>query len=1147
MNRFKPTLIRLTVLTVLTICTAKMSSVLAFAPDTYSEHSVLSSGRWIKISVPSSGLYMITASDLRKYGFSDPASVRVVGYGGQRISDLLTEANYTDDLTVPPQEVTSRGIVFYALGPETYSRSTLPGQGPVILHSLNPFSTDGYYFLTDEGGAADPMPSEGLDSGSYQAVVTYDCPIFHEVDQISPGQSGHLLVGEDFINTRSRTFSFDTPDAAEGGLRLQVRFIAAASASSRISVAVNGTMLDEDNSCVLAAVTKSAYATQATVRRNIDIPVSDRTSITVSYTPGGTVKLAALDAINITYNRHLRLHDGHLTFSLNSPTAKLEGATSTTRVWDVTDHASPVVMRTSSDGSGITWTSPYGGERSYVAWNEGAQLPSPQFVGQIPNQDLHGEPVPDMVIITPAEWRSQANRVAALHRRAPESMRVLVVSDEEVFNEFSSGTPDVGAFRRLLKMMYDRGTDAEGHRLQHVMLFGRATHDNRQLTSQMKLLRERTLVGWSSDEGLTENTSYCSDDILSMLMDGAGQRMPVDTYCIGVGRVPAGTIDEATAFVDKLYRYVDNSKPGPWKNRVMFVADDGDSGIHLEQSEHMERFMRAYTSGKSMVYDKVYIDAYDEVGGASVVGREIMHRNLEEGTLWWNYIGHANKESLTSERILIYNDFNTVKWRQLPFLYAATCSFNRWDGIEKSGAEILFHNPYGGIIATLCPTREVFISENGHMSDAIGRTAWVRDDKGRYLTIGEIYRRAKNNVLTDSSKTEPPKLSTSPNKLRFALMGDPAMRLAVPDAGVRIDSINGEAVTSDSQPTLMARQQITVTGAVTSPVDGSVLTGFNGTLTAVLYDAEKSITTKGRDSDDTSGKVCVFESQGDMLYTGSGNVREGIFNLSFSMPETVADNFRPAALNLFAEADDGTEAISCFRSLYVYGYDFSAAPDSVAPVIEYAYLNHPSFNDGDIVNQSPMFIARVTDDTGINISTAGIGRRMTIRIDGKDNHADLAPYYSPLSGGEIGGTIAYPLENIQPGPHTLAFRVWDTGGNSSTHTLSFNVSDRIAPKIFEVYTDANPASTHANFYLSHNRPDAELTVTVEVFALNGRRVWSSTVTNRSDMFTSSPVTWDLCDQGGHRVTRGIYLYRATVTCEGQTTEAPVRRLAVTGH
>ena len=66
----------------------------------YADHSVLAEGRWVKIAVPSTGLYRITPAQLRNWGFSSPENVRVYGYGGRRIDDKLSADTYIDDL--PP-------------------------------------------------------------------------------------------------------------------------------------------------------------------------------------------------------------------------------------------------------------------------------------------------------------------------------------------------------------------------------------------------------------------------------------------------------------------------------------------------------------------------------------------------------------------------------------------------------------------------------------------------------------------------------------------------------------------------------------------------------------------------------------------------------------------------------------------------------------------------------------------------------------------------------------------------------------------------------------------------------------------------------------------------------------------------------------
>ena len=49
----------------------------------YAETSKLASGKWVKIAVKESGIYQITADDIRKWGLgSDLSQIHVFGYGG---------------------------------------------------------------------------------------------------------------------------------------------------------------------------------------------------------------------------------------------------------------------------------------------------------------------------------------------------------------------------------------------------------------------------------------------------------------------------------------------------------------------------------------------------------------------------------------------------------------------------------------------------------------------------------------------------------------------------------------------------------------------------------------------------------------------------------------------------------------------------------------------------------------------------------------------------------------------------------------------------------------------------------------------------------------------------------------------------------
>lgn len=1097
----------------------------AFPADTYASSSRLASGNWVKIAVSASGMHHISAETLRSWGFANPQSIRIYGYGGARISDNLILENYRDDLPVTSAVADARGITFYAQGPVLWTGPDAAGR---FDFTANPWTLRGYYFLSDSGETESVIAYEGMESAGLTPATTFTATLMHETDLVSPGEVGHQLVGEDFRYTPERNFSFNLPGRVEGSdVWLKSRFFTKTkSAGSTFTLSVNGTTLP---SVRVPVTTGDAYGDTCTATHTFALS-GERIALNVRFRAAGTVTLANLDNFTVNYTRRLEMPaEGVLEFASDARALKLAGATDATRVWDVTDPVNVIEMKTASASGTVTWAPERSGLRRYVAWNANARMSAPTLEGRVSAQNIHGEAVPDMVIVTCNSWRRQAERIAQLHRNSPDSMRVLVVTPETVYNEFGSGSPDINAVRRMLKMFYDRGSQ-DGHRLQYAMMVGRPTFDNRRLTDVMKNVTYETLPAWQSDPGHNDSFSYSTDDILTMLEDGSGIAQARDRQCIAVGRLTPTSEEEARGYVDKLVNYVNRPLSGDWKNKLVVLADDQDSGEHLAQAEKLVSQIERTASGRFM-FNKVYIDAYEKINGVTQGARDRMYKGLNEGAAWWAYIGHASLDAWTAEGMLTRHDIaNNLYFRRLPMLYAATCSFSRWEGSLVSGAEMMINNPSGGVIASICPTRPVYISSNGVFTGFIGEAMATRDASGRYMSAAEIMRQAKNR-------------STDSNKLRYVVLGDPALRMPTPAGRVVIESIDGKEADSENPAEVKARQRFTIKGHITAH-DGSPLDNFNGSLWLTIYDAEESITTLGRGTEKDPGRQDVFEQQGTRLYAGRDSISGGRFEIKVAMPSEIADNYRPAAINLYAIANDGNEASDTFRDIYVYGYDDTAENDDNPPVIDALYLNHQSFNNGDIVNESPMLFADVSDDIGINLSQAGIGHTLMMKLDGATSYTDISDYFTPAADGSPSGSVAYPIDNLQPGNHTIDFRVWDTAGNHSTASLEFFVQPGLAPTIFEIFTDTNPATTEANFYVRHNRPDATLDVTFTVYDMMGRAIWSHNSQGRSDMFLSSPVTWDLTDGAGRRVPRGIYIYKADVSTDGDNAASASRRIAV---
>lgn len=1131
---------RLKYIFIILICLSIYAAeAVAFPTETYAESSALASGRWVKISVSETGMHFISTATLRSWGFSDVTKVRIHGYGGQRVADHMTLANYHDDLPEVSTLATTAGIYFYGVGPVSWTKS-----GKHYYQQLNPFTTEGYYFLTDSG-VGEPARAEIKNSSATpgEPATQFEARLYHEIDRYTFSMSGTELFGEDFRSKRTQSFKFKLTDLVEASSAwMRVSFAAKSNSKSTLRLTLNGEKLSETRTIEAAG---DNYGSLNTFYTSI-YPTSEDTEIGITIDNPGIVEAARLNGITINYTRALRFNGkSPLAFTLQSTTASLEGASKNTHVWDVTNPETPIEMQTSVNGNNAIWVNPYTGSREYIAWDESSTMLSPKIVCSVPNQNLHGiKEYPDMVIFTLRDFAGEAERLANLHRSAPDNFTVLIIDQDEVFNEFSSGCRDAGAFRRMMKMLYDRGNEA-GKPLKYCIMFGRAIFDPRRITDETKNINTPFMPQWQSSESLNEGRTYCSDDVLCMLEDNSGSAVSNDRISVSVGRIPASTLSQAKNYVDKLYEFTKNNQRSEWKNAIIIEADNGNEGTFMIGSgqtitgvEGMHNSFIENPDASQFIFNKIYYDAYPIVGGVCEQADKLFTRAIEEGTMMWIYNGHGAISTLGSEGLHSLSKVSNMYNSHWPVLLALTCSFGQWDTPELCGIERLCFNTQGGTIAAISASRKAIIPDNDAFIVKLGQKFLRRDESGCYMRLGDMLRASKNALLGSNTGAM--------TKLRYVLLGDPAMRLTVPDNKIILESINGESVDPENQATIMARQHATLTGTLYDP-QGNIMDDFNGILSATLYDAENSVTTLGLNVDNTEGKSITYEKKGDKLFSGRGKVVNGRFTLDIAMPSEIADNFRPATINIYATSDDGREASGVCRDFYVYGFDETAETDTLPPLIDYAYLNHSSFTNGSIVNEQPMFIAGVSDDIGINLSMAGIGHQMSLKLDDERSFTDIALYYSPASDGSPSGTIAYPISGLPEGNHTLTFRVWDTSGNSATRTIDFFVEQGAPPQLFDIFTDANPASTHANFYISHNRPDAPATVTLDIFSMSGRHIWSSTITGRSDMFLSTPIQWDLCDMGGQRVVRGIYIYRATIKIDGYEMPSPAKRIAVTGR
>lgn len=1099
----------------------------ALSPDFYAKSSRLSSGNWAKVEVTQTGMQLIPNSTLKSLGFSDPSKVNVYGSGGRILPERLNNS-MSDDLPLLPSVVTSEGILFFGHDNISWTASVSnPG------HKRNPYSDHSYYFISDrDEERPTPAPAEILSAPEGNVVSTFTRRLLYENDLIAPYDSGRQLLGEDFRTQPRRSFSFNLSDV-QGEADVKVCFGAkVTNGSSSLSIDFgSGT---PQNFKIPGVSSTQTFLVMQTCKGKA--PAAEKLDVSITYSHSGVVSTAALDYIEVFYPATLRLTDNQLYFYIqpqSTSNVRIENCTAATEVWDVTVPEKPVRKELTLDGNTGVFSSPKG-YREYIAFNPTKCANVVKAAGKIRNQDLHAMEIPDMLIITPEAYRQAADRLAALRERT-DGLKCAVLTPEVIYNEFSSGTPDVTAFRKLLKMWHDRANSEGSSGPRFCILFSRPSYDNRMVTQSARKNNYPRIPIWQSENLFSETTSFSTDDYIGMLDDNpVALNMSTAKIHVAVGRMPVKSLAEAETAVNKLEKYLTSPTYGNWRTNVMVIADDQDNGTHLQQAEQVISALSESEDGKDYIFEKLYLDSYKlEYSGIGAVYPQAKTRMMEkwnEGVVLLNYIGHANPKSWGHENLLTWTDINSMTNSNLPFLYAATCEFMRWDSDEVSGAEVLWLSPEAGVIGMICPSRTVYIVLNGILNLATARYFFTKDDEGKNLSVGEIMINGKNNTPNDN------------NRLRYGFCGDPSMKLPAPQMRLGIDRINGvETASMQHFPEFGARASILLEGSVKDN-SGNIAEDFNGIAELRLYDAETVVSTWGNGS---AGVVDKYNDRKTRLYSGRVKVENGKWSTTIFLPSEIENNYSPALISLYASDSNGREAVGSFDSFYVYGYDETAVEDNEGPVIKEMWVNSPSFIDGGLVSPSSIFKASFADPSGINVSEGGIGHNLSLTIDGKTFINDLGLYYFPDENDPTAGSVNYPLSGVGPGDHTLEFVVWDNANNSTRGSLSFKVAADWTPSITTLTTDASPATTSVNFIVATDGEIAGMECTIDVIDLSGMTVWSG---KTSGVSGNSPIriSWDLSSSGGGRVARGIYLYRATITGKDGFSTSKTRKIAVAG-
>ncbi|MFK5959565.1 MAG: type IX secretion system sortase PorU [Lutibacter sp.] len=1088
------------------------------------KNSVLADGNWYKFSVDTTGVFKIDGNFLSNLGIDvntiNPKNIQIYGNGGEMLSfknsdfrhhGLQENAIYVsgeNDNTFNKNDY----ILFYAKGPHTWKNVTSNNLNE-IKHQFNIFSDKAFYFITignNEGKRiVDYTP---ITASSNQQITTFHDFTFFEKDEINMFAAGQQWFGDSFSveNVHNYVIPFENIDTSEDIL-VKVRGVAESSVTSQMEVKVNNQNLFNVTLPANGGLTK-AVANQNSGGLQLS---GNSVNVEIYYNNNGNPSANAyLDYIEVLGKKKLIANGNQFIFrnlDVNSTSGifeySIQNSTNITKVWDVSNALTPTNIINESSNSNFNFKINGGVSKEYIVLNENDYY-VPEIVEnpQISNQNLHSLNNLDYIIITQDFLFEQAQRLADYHIEN-SNLKTKVISLNEIYNEFSSGSPDITAIRDFVRHLYSNSTT---NRLKYVCLFGDASYDYKNRIGG----NNNIVPVFEAFDSFNLATSYVTDDFYGMMDANEGEMNSFERQDVVTGRIPVSDALQAKQVVDKILSYYSSKSFGDWRTQITLVADDIDAtGEELLQIE-MEKIADTIAiNNPTFNLKKVYIDAYTQETSSGgnrypTVNSEITNQ-VEKGTLLVDYFGHGGEDGWAAERILEVSDIQNWKNEfKLPLFITVTCEFSRFDNpLRKTAGEFLFWNKNGGAASLISTTREIFISVGQALNERLIKP--LLNFNNENYTIAESLMNVKNQF------------STTQRYFIFSL-GDPAMKLSIPSPTVKINKINDVDI-SQSLDTIKALSYVKFEGEVTNS-NGIILNNFNGELDVVVYDKPINKTTLDNDNRNITMQFDAIESK---IFKGRSTVESGKFTFDFVAPRDLKVAYGKGKLSFYATNSLMDKAGYNF-DITIGGINTNAPEDTTGPIVQ-LYMNDLNFVEGGNTNESPLFIAVLEDESGINTSITAVDHDIVAILDGDQaNPIILNDFYQTELNDFKKGKVSYPFRALSTGLHTLILKVWDTYNNLTETTFSFFVVDDSDLVLSNVLNYPNPFVNYTEFWFNHNKPNELLNVQIQIFTVSGKIVKTINETVQSEGNLCRSLTWNGLDDFGSKIGKGVYIYKLKV-------------------
>lgn len=1153
----------------------KSSTFAKTASKNLNTSSPFAQGDWYKIPISSNNIYAINVEYLQELGIStstlDPRKIQIWGTGGYQLPEL-NQTPKSDFKQIPilvkgesdGSFDTEDKIIFYANSPHKVVKN-----GNNYSHELHPYSDVNYVYLTisNDNGQRLSVANNNLNPTS--TITSFTDFIWKDEELSKPEdkfKSGRYWLGQSIPSTLSGkqvSILKDTLTGVSNPLTVSISGLlyARSEATTTIDIDLNGIDIKQSNVSAISGGYNGSegpaarpFSFNSTISVNATNNIMDLTA-TVTHRQQNSVTF--VDWIRLAFERELIAEQNRLYFytedngnAVSEVSFHLQGFTNEPTVLDVSNPVEPKLLATQNSGNQYLVNYFQNDGRHIIAQSAYA---TPKMGVKVENQNLRGvTSYPNYIVITSEALKVEAQKLADY--REQQGLTPIVVTQEDILNEFSNGVKDPTALRDYLKFLWDRSINDNAQKPEYVLLFGDTSYDtkniipnaltNHVLTYQSKQSIVRATGGGGGTFGTDDYFGYMDDQEGDFDGGNTHRSFLMD---LGIGRITAQTRSEANNFINKIKRYEAQANAGDWQNLFTFAADDDfpepsrNRDLHTINADVSAELMNLNEPGIRL--KKIYTFSYEpEITGA---GRQIpgatadFIQSVNQGTLVLNYSGHGNEQTLSDEELFLSEYIpNFINQDKLTVLVTATCQFGRYDDTsDQSGAEKFVSANNGGAIASFTTTRVVYTSSsigssnNFGLNIALSQRMSERRNDAQPKRLGDIMRATKNSLIGSS----PNPIGASTNNKKFILIGDPATTFKLPSQKAIVSKINEvDVVNEDTTLAIRALDQVTLKGSVLASND-LIDTNFNGETTISVYDGRRKVSLPEREWNCVLNNDCTYKVESDLLFKGKVSVTNGEFAQTFIIPKDISTSELDGRILLYANGETGY-ASGAYTKVNFNGINPNAVNDGTGPEMN-IYLNDEKFVNGNLVNDSPNLVVEMQDNSGINTTGTGVGHEIIATIDTKPTKTFiLNDFYEGNLNDFTGGRIEYPLDNIPEGSYTLKVRAWDVHNNFSEKEIFFEVASQSELQVRNIYNFPNPMNNKTQFTFEHNQPGNPLDVSIKIYTLSGKPVQylkqESLITTNS----YANIPWNGRDRDNDRLGNGTYIYVLRVTAE--TSEGP---------